>query len=325
MHILWFCIVSVMLAAYAVLDGFDLGAGVVQLLVARTESERRAVLASIGPFWDGNEVWLLAGGGILYFAFPSICASGLSGFGLALVIVAGLLALRFWNRMYAIASLLLAVFYGTVLGNVIRGVPLDENGSFFLPLWTNFQTGPTPGILDWFTVLCGVTALIFFTSHSALWVASKSDGDLRVRCRHLGERLWWAVAVSCGAVTAASFAVQPHVRANVEANPWILGFAVIALAGLLAVPLCLREQYELGAFAGSSAMIAGLLCCAAAGQFPYMLASTTDAPSLTVHDAASSTHAFTVGSGWPILAVLLLIGYVAFVHRNFRARVNVHN
>jgi cytochrome d ubiquinol oxidase subunit II len=150
METTWFCFVAVMIAMYVVLDGFDLGAGIVHLLVARTDAERRAILGSIGPVWDGNEVWLLAAGGTLYFAFPALYASSFSGFYLPLMIVLWLLILRgtsiefrnhiqslvwqpLWDAVFAGSSALLAVFFGAALGNVVRGVPLDASGELRLP------------------------------------------------------------------------------------------------------------------------------------------------------------------------------------------------
>src|SRR6201993_1268601 len=158
METLWFIIVAVMVAAYVVLDGFDLGAGVIYLTAARTANERRAILRAIGPVWDGNEVWLLAAGGTLYFAFPLLYASAFSGFYLPLMLVLWLLILRavgiefrahvenpvwqsFFDFVFWISSTLLAIFFGAALGNVIRGVPLAPDGYFFEPLWTNFRVG----------------------------------------------------------------------------------------------------------------------------------------------------------------------------------------
>ncbi len=169
METLWFCLIAVMIAAYVVLDGFDLGVGMVYLFIARTDDERKTVIKSIGPFWDGNEVWLLAAGGTLYFAFPVLYASSFSGFYLPLMMVLWLLILRgmsvemrshvdvdlwkqFADAVFAISSALLAIFFGAALGNVIRGVPLKADGYFFLPLWTNFTPQQDAGILDWFTI-----------------------------------------------------------------------------------------------------------------------------------------------------------------------------
>src|SRR5882724_3688858 len=153
MGFIWFWIVAVMLTAYVVLDGFDLGVGILHPLLSRTEHDRQIMLRSIGPVWDGNEVWLLAGGGTLYFAFPALYASAFSGFYLALMLVLWLLILRgisiefrnhvdspiwtlFWDFVFGVSSALLALLYGTALGNVVRGVPLDSDGYYFLPLWT---------------------------------------------------------------------------------------------------------------------------------------------------------------------------------------------
>src|SRR5215471_18556410 len=166
----WFCLVAIMIAGYVVLDGFDLGAGIVHLFVARGDAERRQVLRSIGPVWDGNEVWLLAGGGTLFFAFPALYAASFSGFYLPLMVVLWLLILRgisiefrnhitspvwhpLWDTVFCFASALLAMFFGAALGNVVRGVPLDASGYFFLPLWTDFSVGQSVGVLDWYTVL----------------------------------------------------------------------------------------------------------------------------------------------------------------------------
>jgi cytochrome bd-type quinol oxidase subunit 2 len=191
MATIWFCLVALMIAMYVLLDGFDLGAGAIHLLVAKTDDERRQVLASIGPVWDGNEVWLLAAGGTLYFAFPQLYASGFSGFYLPLMIVLWLLILRgiaiefrnhlhslvwepVWDFLFCASSLLLAVFYGAALGNVVRGVPLDGSRYFFEPLWTNFRLGAETGILDWYTILVGVFALVALVMHGSLWVQMKT-------------------------------------------------------------------------------------------------------------------------------------------------------
>src|SRR5215813_3792733 len=169
---LWYAIAALMFAIYVVLDGFDLGAGIVAPLVARTDSERRQVLAAIGPYWDGNEVWLLAAGGALFVAFPKVLAAGLSGFYLAIMLVLWCLLLRgisiefrshvrnaqwrgLWDVVLALASGLLALFFGVALGNLLRGLPLDPDGWFGLALFTNFLARPPVGILDWYTVLVG--------------------------------------------------------------------------------------------------------------------------------------------------------------------------
>src|SRR5271154_4914443 len=165
MEATWFVIVSGMLAAYAVLDGFDFGVGAIHRIVARTDEERRTVLAAIGPIWDGNEVWLIAAGGLLFMAFPNVYATAFSGFYMALMIVLWLLILRgvaiefrshqdnplwreLWDTVFSVASILLAVVFGASLGNLVRGVPLDKDGLAGMALFTNFRTGKQPGIFD---------------------------------------------------------------------------------------------------------------------------------------------------------------------------------
>src|ERR1700676_4779742 len=179
-EIVWFCLVAIMITGYVVLDGFDLGAGIIHLFVARTEQERQHVLHSIGPVWDGNEVWLIAGGGTLYSAFPALYSAAFSGFYLALMMVLWLLMLRgisiefrnhidtdlwkpFWDVVFAGASALLALVFGIALGNVVRGVPLDNSGFFFIPLWVDLRVGGETGIVDWYTVLVGLAALCTLT------------------------------------------------------------------------------------------------------------------------------------------------------------------
>jgi len=165
METFWYMVVTVMLGIYVVLDGFDFGVGIVYPFLTRTEQERLTALGAIGPVWNGNEVWLLASGGLLFFAFPKAYAAGFSGFYLALIIVLWLLIARglalelrshvdhvlwrqFWDLAFSGASILLAVVFGAALGNLIRGVPLSRDGYFFVALWTDFMTGPEPGILD---------------------------------------------------------------------------------------------------------------------------------------------------------------------------------
>ncbi len=220
MGTVWFCLVALMLTVYVVLDGFDLGAGVVHLFVAHSEEERRLVSRTIGPVWDANEVWLIAAGGTLFFAFPALYATSFSGFYVPLMIVLWLLILRgvsfefrrhltdatwvsFWDGVFFLASLLLAVFYGAALGNVVRGVPLDNQGRFFEALWTNFQPAGETGILDWYTIVAGFAALAALTLHGALWVSLKTERELQARARPRRQAL-----VGCRAVYDCNHVVE---------------------------------------------------------------------------------------------------------------------
>ncbi|HEY1758425.1 MAG TPA: cytochrome d ubiquinol oxidase subunit II [Bryobacteraceae bacterium] len=335
-QVIWFCLVAVTIAGYVVLDGFDLGAGAIHLLIAKTPAERKSVLASIGPVWDGNEVWLLAGGGTLYFAFPALYASSFSGFYLPLMMVLWLLILRgvsiefrnhldspvwtpLWDAGFCVSSLLLAVFYGAALGNVIRGVPLNATGDFFLPLWTNFSPGPQPGILDWYTVLIGVLALAALAMHGSLWVRYKTSGELSVRAGGVARGIWWALGFLTLASTAASFSLQRHILANFQDHPWGTVFPLLAIAGFVGM----RLHGELAAFLSACAYLVGMLTSAAFGVFPYVLPSVpTPDFGLTVYNAAPAVYGLQVGLAWWIPGMALATGYSVFVYRRFAGKVS---
>jgi len=339
METLWFCLVAIMIAGYVVLDGFDIGAGIVHLLVARSDAEKRIVLSSIGPVWDGNEVWLLAGGGTLYFAFPALYASSFSGFYLPLMIVLWLLIVRgisiefrshvasplwapLWDTGFGGASLLLAIFYGAALGNVVRGVPLDRSRYFFLPLWSDFRASSNAGILDWYTILTGVTALLALTMHGALWVRMKSHAPISERAALLAGRVWWGVAAATAGITEASFAVQPHLSERFAEVPWGYVFPALALVGLLGVFLCNAAQTEALAFFSSCGYLIGMLTSAAFGVYPLLLPAGTDpALSLTINNAAAGSYGLGIGLAWWLPGMLLASGYAIFTYRRFAGKL----
>src|SRR5579872_3119255 len=205
MEAAWFAIVAAMLAIYVVLDGFDFGAGILHRFVARTDAERRTVLAAIGPVYDANEVWLVAAGGVLFMAFPRTYAAAFSGFYLALMIVLWLLILRgiavearshqenplwreFWDSVFSLSSALLAIVLGTSLGNVVRGVPVDETGFFAIPLFTDLRPGVRPGVFDWYTLLVGVFTLCLLAGHGALYLAWKTSGPVQERSQSAARK-----------------------------------------------------------------------------------------------------------------------------------------
>ncbi len=338
MEMIWFGLVAVMIAVYVVLDGFDLGAGMVQLVAARTDGERRQVLRSIGPVWDGNEVWLLAGGGTLYFAFPALYASSFSGFYLPLMMVLWLLILRgisiefrnhidslvwkpFWDVVFGGASALLAIFFGAALGNVVRGVPLDAGGEFFLPLWTNFGLGPAVGILDWYTVLVAVTAFATLLVHGALWVELKTEGALEERAGRLARTAWWGLPPLTVAITWASFSIQPRLGESFGARPWGYVFPLLAVAGLIGMRVLRRGGA--GAFLCSSLFIVGMLTSAAFGLYPYVLPSNLDPKlGLTVYNAAAAPYGLKVGMVWFLPGMLLAMGYFIYTYRSFAGKVS---
>jgi cytochrome bd ubiquinol oxidase subunit II len=341
MPTVWFVIVSVMIAAYVVLDGFDLGAGILYLYAGRTVDDRRKILRSIGPVWDGNEVWLLAAGGTLYFAYPQLYASAFSGFYLPLMMVLWLLMLRgigielrvhvenpvwqgFFDVVFCVSSGLLAIFFGAALGNVIRGVPLGPEGYFFEPLWTNFQLGPRPGILDWYTVMAGVVALVTLTAHGALYVRVKTDGALADRCRSVTLSVWPVQFLLTLVSLAATWFVRPSIKQNYLHYP--IGFLIpLVVFGSLAVMLLsTRAGREKQAFVASGVYIAGMLVGAVFALYPVVLPSSTDpALDLTIYNSAAGAHGLRVGLAWWIPGMLAAVGYFVFVYRMFRGKVQL--
>lgn len=339
MQTIWFCLVAIMVALYVVLDGFDLGAGTIHLWVARNDGERQQVIRSIGPVWDANEVWLLAAGGTLYFAFPALYASGFSGFYLPLMVVLWLLILRgiavefrghlsspvwirLWDVVFCGSSLLLAIFFGAALGNVVRGVPLNDQGYFFEALWTDFQLGPNAGVLDWFTVIVAVAALATLALHGALWVTLKTEGVVRQRSRQLARGVWWLVALLTIVLTAVTFKVQPGVLANLAHHPWGYVFPVLALTGLGGMLWFMRKQDELKSFLTSCLYIIGMLTSAVFGLYPLVLpACTNPAYSLTVDNAKAADYGLRVGLAWWIVGMILVAAYHYHVYSSFAGKV----
>lgn len=340
MGTIWFCLVAIMIAIYVLLDGFDLGAGAIHLLVAKTDEERRTVLASIGPVWDGNEVWLIAAAGTLYFAFPALYASSFSGFYLPLMIVLWLLILRgasiefrnhvksavwnpFWDFLFCASSLLLAIFYGAALANVVRGVPLDASGYFFEPLWTNFQIGEETGILDWYTILVGVLALIVLVMHGSLWVQMKTSGAVNQRANKLAGGVWWGVLALTALVTAVTFKIQPQVKENFVTWPWGFVFPLLVVAGIAGVRFELVRRHERKAFFASCAYLAGMLTSVVFGLYPMVLPARNAAYSLTVASAEAGAYGLKIGLAWWTLGIILAGGYFTFVYRSFAGKVVV--
>src|SRR5271157_4563340 len=325
METIWFVLVAVMVAMYVLLDGFDLGAGAIHFLVARTSEERRQVIATIGPVWDGNEVWLLAAGGCLYFAFPALYASGFSGFYLPLMIVLWLLILRgtavefrnhiqspiwipFWDFVFSLSSLLLVVFFGAALGNVVRGVPLDATGYFFEPLWTNFRVG--------------VQALLALMMHGGLWVQLKTHGAVSERAGRVAGMVWWGVLVMTAVVTGATFVIQPQVIQNFHTWPAGYVLPLIAVAGFAAVQFELHRKNQRNAFLASCTYFLGMLTSVVFGVYPMVLPARNPAFKLTVQNAKAADYGLKIGLIWGVIGMALATVYFVYVYRSFAGKVS---
>jgi cytochrome bd ubiquinol oxidase subunit II len=341
MGFIWFWLVAVMLVAYVLFDGFDLGVGILHPFLARTEQERQLMLRAIGPVWDGNEVWLLAGGGTLYFAFPLVYASAFSGFYLALMIVLWLLIMRgasielrmhidigvwrsFFDGLFFISSALLAIFFGAALANVIRGVPLGEDGYFFLPLWTNWRVGPEPGILDWYSVLGGVVAFVGLTVHGALYLAVKTEGALHQRARVFARWAWGVLAALTVISLPASIIVRADTLVNYKSYPVAFAVPLLVLLSLIGIFHFSRQGTDRTAFACSCGYLALMLVGAAIGLYPRLLPSSSDpARDITIPKALSGPHTLHIGLVWWAFGMLLALTYFAIVYRMFRGKVSL--
>lgn len=345
METLWFTLVALMLVAYVVLDGFDLGAGIISPLAAKNDRERQLIIRSIGPVWDGNEVWLLAAGGALYFAFPLLYASSFSGFYLPLMMVLWLLMLRgigielrshiddsmwrsFFDFMFTMSSILLAIFFGAAIGNVIRGVPLNHEGYFFEALWTDFRVGPSPGILDWYTVLTGLLALVTLTVHGANYVAMKTDGELQSRSRKIASTGWLFLALLTVVSLVATLWIRPTALDNFRLRPWGWVIPLLVVAALGGMVYFRAKNNDKGSFLSSTAYIVGMLGGAAFAMYPYLLPATTDPTySLTIFNARTGDYSMRVGLIWWLAGITLAVGYFVFLYRFFRGKVQIeqHN
>jgi cytochrome bd ubiquinol oxidase subunit II len=337
---IWFICVSFMIAMYVLLDGFDIGAGGIHLFAARDDRERRTIIRAIGPVWDGNEVWLIAAGGTLFFAFPVLYASSFSGFYLPLIIVLWLLMIRglsielrghiesplwasFWDAMFFIGSALLAVFFGAALGNVVRGVPLNESGYFFQPLWTDFSPfSRTPGILDWYTGLIGLLALTTVVVHGANFIALKTENDLNARSRGISRLFALVTAALTALATLATFWVSPWMLESFNDRPYGYVLPLVAVAGLAGTVYFNLRRQDRAAFLSSSAYIVGMLTSTAFAVYPKVLPAVNPENSLTIHNAAASDYGQAVGLVWWSIGMVLAAVYFIVIYRLFRGKVS---
>jgi len=343
MQTLWFWLVGFMLIMYVVLDGFDLGAGALHPFVTKSEAERRKVYKAIGPVWDGNEVWLIAAGGSLFFAFPLLYATSFSGFYLPLMLVLWLLMIRgisielrshlpsplwrdFWDGAFFVGSALLALFFGVALGNVVRGVPIDAQGNFFVALWTTFSPlGANPGVLDWYTVTIGLLSLAALSVHGAAWIALKTMGELRERCLRTGLRLWGVMVGLTAIATVMTFALRPALWTNFQRWPLGLLLPLLAIGGLVAMGLKLRRGDEMGAFLGSAAYLVGMLTSTVFALYPMVLPAIEPGRSLTVFNASASQTGLMIGLGWWTLGMALAVTYFIGIYWLFRGKIPEHD
>jgi cytochrome d ubiquinol oxidase subunit II len=325
-HTLWFLVLGLMLTGYALLDGFDLGVGTLHFLVGRTRDERATAIDTIGPVWNGNEVWLLAAGGAMVAAFPTVYAASFSGFYLALMLVLWLLILRglaiefrhqlhntlweqAWDVVFCGSSLLLSLLFGVAIGNVLRGVPLDADGHF---------QGSFALMLNPFAVLGGVLGVVALAMHGAGWLALKTTGVLRDRARRWRTSLAWVTAGVLVAFVAASPIVRPDFAKNFLAMPVLVAVPLLGLAGIV---ILLRRPARDGlAFAGSSLVVGATLGSAAAGLYPTLLPALPGSAhaGLDIYNSASPEGSLRIALAIYIGGMAIVAVYLWKIYRVWR-------
>jgi cytochrome bd ubiquinol oxidase subunit II len=338
---IWYAVVSFMLIVYIVLDGRNFGAGMLQWFVARTPEERRQVIAAIGPLWTWHEVWLLGFGGTLIAIFPRLMASAFAGYYLALFLILWCLILRgislevgghindrlwqtYWDFIFVLSNLLLAILFGAAAGNVARGVPVDAQGNFSMAFFTNFNVRGHVGLLDWYTVSIAILAVAMLGAHGATYLTLKTEGSVHDRCEKYAKYLWAACVPLLLVILVESRIVRPDLPGRAMSNPFLwLGLAVIVVS-IITLVSGLMSRRESRAFIGSNFLIVGLLATGAAAIFPVMLRSTL-APenSLSAYAVASSPTTLLRASFWWPIAFGLAVFYFVFISRRYAGKVSV--
>lgn len=336
----WYAIISLMLIIYIVLDGRNFGAGMLHWFVARTPEERRQVIAAIGPLWSWHEVWLVGFGGTLLAVFPRLIASAFAGYYLALFLILWCLILRgvsievedhindrlwqgFWDFIFAFSNFLLAILFGVAAGNVARGAPLDSQGNFSMPFFTDFGVHGNVGLLDWYTVSIASFSLVLLAAHGATYLALKTEGPVHDRSTRYAKYFWATTIPLFLLISIESWVVRPDVPIHAIHNPfcWLGLLVIIVSTSTLISGLSARR--ELRAFLGSNFLIAGLLLTGGAAIFPVMLYSTLGPEnSLTAYSAAPNHMSLLLASVWWPMGFVLATTYFVFISRRYAGKVS---
>lgn len=325
LQVVWYCLIGVLLTGYVILDGYDLGVGF-WYLFAKNDSERKALLSSILPFWDGNEVWLLTGGGAVFAAFPPVYATVFSGLYLALMLVLFSLIFRAvstefihlhdsnawrrgWGIAFSLGSIVPALLFGVAMGNILRGLPLDSVGNY---------TGTFFTLLNPYSLLVGVTGLALFATHGALFAALRTTGELEQRAKKWAIRSWWAYLVLLLVTVVITLRTEGQLRTNlITAVPLTLMLATVLITGSL-----LTQDRIRAAFISSSLAIAATFITLATALFPNMVpALENPANNLTLANSSSSPLTLKTMLILALIGVPIVLVYTIWVHLAFRGKV----
>jgi cytochrome d ubiquinol oxidase subunit II len=324
--VLAFGTIAFMLAAYVLLDGYDLGVAVVAPFVGRTEGERRAAMQAIGPFWNGNEVWLIAAGGALFALFPAAYASAFSGFYLPFMVVLWLLMGRgvalelrdhfpsaiwrqFWDAVFSLSGALLIALFGITLANLLRGVPLDSHGYF---------NGTFAFLLNPFALLVAVFAIAALAMHGAAFLAWRVEGAVAARARSAGQALRILCLVLLVLVTVAALVMH----AGVSAFTWAAAACAAAAGVYLVAHTAVARGDDRAGFAATTAFVLALMAVASGAIFPYLLRGYPEGSGgMTIYDAAPSAPALASALAVTIVGVIAVCIYSAIVWRRLAGKV----
>ena len=323
LQVIWFLLIGILLAGYSILDGFDLGSGTLFPFLAKSWEQREALAGAVGPVWDGNEVWLLTGGGALFAAFPPVYATVFSGFYLALMLVLFSLIFRavslefrthvsgtgqFWDRAFFIGSAIPSLLFGVALGNVIQGVPLDHAGDFS----GNFFT-----LLRPFPLILGLFGLVAILLHGSAYAALKTEGELQARARRFAGVLWILYIAFLAVSGAAAALTIPGVLGRVPA--WIA--VVVVLVSLSTMKSGLMRGKDGLVFLSSSAAFLGLWGIVGAGLFPTLVRASNDPGlSLTIRNSSSSPLTLKVMLIIALVGMPVVVGYTIYSYRIFKGK-----
>lgn len=331
LNTVWFILIGILLTGYAILDGFDLGVGSLHLLV-KNDSDRRTLINSIGPVWDGNEVWLVTGGGALFAAFPDVYASVFSGFYTAFMLLLFVLIFRavaiefrskqeakwwrqMWDILFSISSIFIAFLAGVALGNIVTGVPIGSDKEF---------AGNFFGLIKPYTLLVGITTVALFMMHGAIYLVMKTEGEIQAEVKRWVNNTIIFFVICYVSATMATLIYYPHMTQHFKSQPFLF---ILALLNMLAVANIPREIYhgrEFRAFLSSCASIAALLALFAAGIFPNIVISTMNPEfSLTIYNAASSQKTLYTMLIIAVIGMPFVIGYTVTIYWIFRGKVKL--
>jgi len=325
LNIIWFLLIGVLLTGYAILDGFDLGAGILQFFT-KTEEEKRTVLKAIGPFWDGNEVWLLTGGGAIFAAFPHVYATVFSGFYIAMMLLLVGLIFRalsiefrnqvdssawknFWDKAFSLSSLVVALLLGVALGNIFIGIPLDGTKNFTGSFFTLLR--PVPLVI-------GLTGVVMFTLQGASFLALKTQGNLQDSAK-IWIRNSWRLFIILQILTVVLVAATDFSKiSNIFAG--ISGYLIllILLTSLISLPIFLNKEHLFKGFLSSSLIIFSMMAVVGATIFPKMVPALNPEFSLTIYNASSTPRTLTVMLVIALIGMPIVIAYTAYIYRLFR-------